>query len=57
MERAIMIYLGVSAITSLAIGSLFKFGVNLEMITALMGVMFFIGAFYYFKILNSYDIK
>ena len=52
-----MIYLGVSAITSLAIGSLFKFGVNLEMITALMGVMFFIGAFYYFKILNSYDIK
>lgn len=52
-----MIYLGVSAITSLAIGSLFKFGVNLEMITALMGVMFFIGAFYYFKILNSCDIK
>ncbi|MCD8213235.1 MAG: MFS transporter, partial [Campylobacter sp.] len=52
-----MIYLGVSALVSLAIGSLFKLGASLEAITALMGIIFFLGAFYYVKILNRYDIK
>ncbi|MDL0087834.1 MFS transporter [Campylobacter gastrosuis] len=52
-----MIFLAFSTLTSLFIGFLFKNGIALWAITALMGVAFFIGAFYYHKISKIYDIK
>ncbi|MBE2986525.1 MFS transporter [Campylobacter sp. RM12920] len=52
-----MVYLGISALVSVAIGLLFRLGVGLEIITALMGMVFFAGAFYYHKISKFYDIK
>ncbi|MBR8464934.1 MFS transporter [Campylobacter sp. faydin G-140] len=51
-----MFFLSVSVITSLAVGYLFKLGINLQLITALMGAMFFIGAVYYHKIYKAYKL-
>ena len=52
-----MIYLGVSAVISLGIGWLFRLGVNLQAITAIIGASFFIGAIYYVWVKNRYEIK
>ena len=52
-----MIYLGVSAVISLGIGWLFRLGVNLQVITAIIGASFFIGAIYYVWVKNKYEIK
>ncbi|MDO5046880.1 MFS transporter, partial [Campylobacter sp.] len=42
-----MIYLGIGALTSAAIGGLFRLGLNLWAVTFIMGCMFFIGAIYW----------
>ncbi|MBR8464374.1 MFS transporter [Campylobacter sp. faydin G-24] len=51
-----MFFLSISVITSLAVGYLFKLGINLQLITTLMGAMFFVGAVYYHKIYKAYKL-
>ena len=42
-----MAYFLVASITGVMVGALFKIGLNLSLITAVLGLMFFIAAFYY----------
>lgn len=51
-----MIYLGVCMLVSLAIGWLFEFGLSLKLITILMGIAFFVGAYYYSWVRKKYNL-
>lgn len=51
-----MVFLGISALTSLAIGFLYKVGLSLSFITFLMGFAFFIGAFYYRYVIKKFSL-
>ena len=52
-----MVFLGFSALISFAIGLLFELGLSVEMITAFMGSLFFVGAIYYRIVFKNYEIK
>ncbi|MGH1601346.1 MFS transporter [Campylobacter majalis] len=52
-----MFFLGVSALTSLAIGAMFQMKFSLSFISGMLGVMFILGSFYYRWIAKNYTIK
>lgn len=51
------IFLGISTIVSFLIGKLFNLGLNLSTITFLIGIVMFIGAYYYKFIQTNYESK
>jgi MFS family permease len=52
-----MLFLGSSAFTSYAIGSLYSIGFSLEVVTLLIAMMFIVASLYFFWILKTQNIK
>lgn len=52
-----MLFFITSALTSVAIGFLFKIGISLSMITFVLAICFFVAAFYYACVAKKYGLK
>lgn len=52
-----MIFFITSALTSVAIGFLFKIGISLSMITFVLAICFFVAAFYYAYVAKKYNLN